>query len=168
MNNILLNISDFIGPCGLHSDYNLANKQSFKATNGHSKKQLDKVNPRISVICFSKERPYQLYQLLCSMSFYSPEFFIDSVISVVCCFGTYQFQYETIFSKFSNVNVIDESDFYEDILHCIQSMQDQGFTHIMFCVDDMIFISPWNIRWNMIFNLYSCWVRLDLAKIWYL
>lgn len=111
--------------------------------------QRGKLNPLgFSVIIFSKERPYQLHQLLLSIQRY----FIVAPTNVIILYvsGKYKDEYDQVFKLHRDVVAKEEVDFSLDLLNIISHYSQQpSVSHLMFCVDDLIFIAPFDYRYHV-------------------
>ncbi len=108
----------------------------------------------VAIIVFSKERPYQLHQLLRSITLHVKPW--PATVRVIYIPGDYELEYRSVFGysyqSFSRiycphleVEAIRQSDdFHGDLKRCIQECA-QFATHILFAVDDLIFIDDVDI-----------------------
>ena len=95
----------------------------------------------LSLICFSKGRPYQLHQLLLSIKRYFVE--PPQRVIVLYCTEIYEEQYEKLFKYHATVFGIEEVAFHEDLMRIFDEITT---SHVMFCVDDLIFFREFNYR----------------------
>ncbi|RYG69802.1 hypothetical protein EON64_01840 [archaeon] len=95
----------------------------------------------LEVVCFSKDRPYQLHQLLSSLEFISDG--VEIHISIVYITLLYQSQYEKLAQMHPSVTFIEEEGFDRCLRQTISSVNG---THIMFLVDDLLFLEGVNTR----------------------
>lgn len=105
---------------------------------------------KVGLICFSKDRPYQLEQLLISIhKFLSP---LPSNIFVIykATKSEWMEKYDLVFENFANtVTAILETEFITNLLYCVDTIcesKPQSYGCIMFCVDDLIFFSKVLLR----------------------
>eukprot|EP01083_Nonionella_stella_P180857 646037_1 len=92
----------------------------------------------LSVICFSKDRPWQLEQLILSVLKYWRGPYTYSVLYTSSS-NKFENAYQHLineFSAYSNIHFVRESNFDENVFDLIQSTKSQ---YICFHVDDMIF-----------------------------
>jgi hypothetical protein len=99
---------------------------------------------KTAVVCFSKERPYQLHQFLLSLEKFAQSS-IDSV-NVLYLPCAYEEEYSTVFRFHPKVLGIKEQIFYSDFLGLLKSFSSKGIGYVMFCVDDLVFTSPVDFR----------------------
>jgi hypothetical protein len=138
MENILSKISAFAGngPTSVQPSINR------KITNNeHSAKPDNRNCFKVAFLCYSKDRPFQLSQLL--KSIYQNVHPQPDYIFVLCSAGQWQSYYEAVQTRYPNIKLIYETDFHSDFISCMKSLYqkigDEGI--ITFLVDDMIFIS---------------------------
>lgn len=136
MDGILANILSFTG------------SQSQKSPHLHlhptpSSKQKASValfKQKLAVLCFSKDRPFQLHQYLTSLETKMKgdyEVLVLFTSSTSCC----SHLYERVFQWHPLVKACPEADFTNNLVALLQELeQDKVITHLMLCVDDMIFI----------------------------
>lgn len=110
------------------------------------------VSVSVAVIAFSKERPYQLHQLLRSIYLHLQSSTLT--IKVIYVPGDYEKEYEEVFSFYSaqyppmRVEGIRQTeDFHKDLRNVVEQICSNDIissmnpsTHILFAVDDLIFI----------------------------
>jgi hypothetical protein len=99
---------------------------------------------KTAVVCFSKERPYQLHQFLLSLEKFAQSS-IDSV-TVLYLPCAYEEEYSTIFRYHPKVLGIKEQNFYSDFLGLLKSFSSKDIGYVMFYVDDLVFTSPVDFR----------------------
>lgn len=90
----------------------------------------------LGVFCFSKERPYQLHQLLLSIEACFDVY--PTKIVVLYCPGAYQNEYDVVFSCHSRVAPLLETTFETNFIEEMHRLQSK-VEHVMFCVDDLVF-----------------------------
>jgi hypothetical protein len=136
MDSILANILAFSGK-----------KENVNAIKGPTISKESKKVPQVeslpsknlAVLCFSKDRPYQLHQLLLSIARFVPDI---KDICVLYVPGVYQDEYDQVFGfHFSAVRSVLEEHFYSDVLSILNSFHEKDISHVMFCVDDLIFVN---------------------------
>jgi hypothetical protein len=123
----------------------------------------------LAVVCFSKDRPYQLHQLLSSIK---TTFRVPPTKQIVIYKpGQFRAHYDTIFKQNAEVTAVEESDFEVNLMEVISASLKPITGHVMFCVDDLIFHSPFD--WSTIIhalrhdeNLFCAQVKLH-PGIWY-
>ena len=97
----------------------------------------------ISVLVFSKDRPFQLGQYLRTLFHYSGD--QDLKVSVlVRVQADYEQGYKILAAKFPHVTFIRETDFGEQLVDLVQGVDEEGF--VTFGVDDALFCAaiPWS------------------------
>ena len=135
MENILSNIMEFSGPPKkIDSRSQIRSDNMIKNT-----MKVVKRERKLGLLCFSKERPYQLYQFLRSVQFYVQPA-TEVATTVLCLPGKYELEYKQVQSCFPKVEVeIESGSFKEHLSSIFLAYQKRGITHIMFCVDDLVF-----------------------------
>ena len=97
---------------------------------------------KVSILCFSKDRPFQLEQFLRSYIRFFPSFLEIKFIVLWKSNEIYLSSYHEIFSRHPEIISVRESNFCADLLSCLNIMyMHAGKGVIQFCVDDMIFQS---------------------------
>lgn len=141
MEDILARISAFTGPD--------AGKCVTKASRERPQKETITVSKRtrkFGLLCFSKDRPFQLDQML--VSFKSAISTSPHVSVVLCCAGIWADEYCSVFRKHSDIHVIYESDFSSNLATCVELIRaeigEDGL--LLLTVDDLIFVSRIDIR----------------------
>jgi hypothetical protein len=99
---------------------------------------------KTAVVCFSKERPYQLHQFLLSLEKFAQSSTDSVTVLYLPC--TYEEEYSTVFRCHPKVEGIKEQNFYSDFLGLLKSFSSKGIEYVMFCVDDLVFTSPVDFR----------------------
>jgi hypothetical protein len=96
----------------------------------------------LGLICFSKERPFQLHQFLLSLagSFDQP----PDKIMVIYKPGEFEDLYSKVFDIHPSVIAVKETEFQTDLLDCVNSLPSESF--VVFCVDDLLFVNNMLIR----------------------
>lgn len=156
MESVLLSrISSYLGDNGLST----ATMPS-KSSNGKNNRE-----QKIAFISFSKDRPFQLNQLLRSVALFwhpPPSFQIvlwdslcprfNGVTSILARYnpGDWSNEYANVFEQYPQVHTILEQNFASDFLTMLEMVEKAvGSAHFVnFCVDDLIFINTINSRWN--------------------
>eukprot|EP01084_Bolivina_argentea_P084190 152332_1 len=106
----------------------------------------------LTVICFSKDRPWQLQELIQSVLRYwngKYEYFILYTSSSIKFENAYQHLIKE-YSIYSNITFIKETQFDKNLFNLINSNKSE---YICFHVDDMIFYRLFNI--SNVLNLLS-------------
>ena len=97
----------------------------------------------ITILVFSKDRPYQLGQYLRTLFRYSGDQLLN--VSVLARIQSdYEEGYKTIAAKFPQVTLIREADFGQQLVELVLSADEEGF--FIFGVDDALFCAeiPWS------------------------
>lgn len=133
MDDILANIMSFTGGSSAvkAADANLVAKVQQPASS------------KLGIVCFSKGRPYQLHQLLLSME---TNIVGDYSVSVIVKSASCEDLYAKVFQLHPAVQAIEERDFDLDLKQLLLSFAEGGISHVMFCVDDLIFIDRVSVR----------------------
>jgi hypothetical protein len=97
----------------------------------------------LGIICFSKDRPFQLHQLLSTIDVYLKG---EYSTFVIYSSQSYTAQYQKLKMLHPNVQFIEEYHFACDLQNALNSLHANEVTHIMFCVDDMILIDYVDLR----------------------
>lgn len=100
--------------------------------------QLKAANISLGVICFSKDRPFQLHQFLCSLEYYCQPY--PDIVMVLYHPGTYDSLYQRVFAMHLKVQPVKESNFQSDLLDCTAKARNVA-SHLMLAVDDLIFVN---------------------------
>jgi hypothetical protein len=135
MDSILANILAFSGKTENVNAIKVVpmSKESKKAV------KIDSSAKNLAVFCFSKDRPYQLHQLLLSITSFVPNVKDVCVLYVP---GVYQAEYDQVFGFHSlTVRAVLEMDFCSDVISILSSFNEKDISHVMFCVDDLIFVN---------------------------
>lgn len=144
MDAILANIMAFTAN---GSEGNIKNKEMTVAQRNTAPHKaislLQMADVSLGVICFSKERPFQLHQFLCSLEVYCQPY--ADIVMVLYHPGAYSSLYDRVFSMHPNVQPVKEGDFHSDLLNCAATARTTA-THIMFAVDDLIFVNRFNAK----------------------
>eukprot|EP01031_Cornospumella_fuschlensis_P044195 gene44195-54037_t len=129
MEAILANIQAFTGD----------SKASAKKPSVISKvKHNESVKSALYCLCFSKDRPYQLHQLLHSLNFVH-DISIDIEIVAIYKTSSNQSRYEKVAAIHPSVKFIaEEQDGFDETLR--RAISSSKGTHIMFLVDDLVFL----------------------------
>eukprot|EP00981_Chlorochromonas_danica_P001715 scaffold369_cov177-Ochromonas_danica.AAC.48 len=102
---------------------------------------------KLAVLCFSKDRPFQLHQYLTSL-----ETNLKGDYEVIVLFTTstssYSNLYERVFEWHPSMKkACREVDFANDLVKLLQELElDKMTTHLMLCVDDMVFIRSLSVE----------------------
>ena len=96
--------------------------------------------PMTSIIVFSKDRPLQLHGYLESLLKYSDT--EQSGIAIILK-ETDAVDYSRTIESFPMVKWIKESDFSSDLMSCLNAAKSD---HVMFGVDDVVFIKPFQFK----------------------
>lgn len=137
MDNILSNILAFSGAS--------SKSKLSPHTLPDSTAKVVKQERKLGLICFSKKRPYQLYQFLTTHQLNVKQI-EDNIVSVLYLPGQYELEYNHVFSRFPTVEKEFECcPFTEHLMNILISYHERGMTHVMFSVDDMIFTHAVNI-----------------------
>jgi hypothetical protein len=94
----------------------------------------------ISNIVFSKNRPLQLEAYLRSLYRYFPAELIQTYI--VYKVELFRDEYESLFQKYPDCTVIEESDFHSD---CVKVINQADTKYILFGIDDIVFFDSVDI-----------------------
>lgn len=136
MNNILELIGSFAGQNIPQSNIEQPAQQYLVSS----------INVNYGILCFSKNRPYQLRCLLSSITRYlNPAPAI--IVTLYATDDIWSNQYRQVLTEFSNVESILEESFDQDLREAIDRIVKvtlKGF--IVFCVDDLIFTSSISLR----------------------
>ena len=153
MNNTLIDhISSFVGNNDVSEamvDKKFGNKSSDVNFDSFLKPNSPS-NQHTSVLCFSKNRPYQLHQLLQSMNkFISPR--PNSIIVLYSSSEQFQSLYNVVIKLNTEVIFVKQINFQSDLIACVEdiiqkSCNSSSNHSIMFCVDDLIFLDNLSIR----------------------
>lgn len=92
------------------------------------------MNKQITHIVFSKNRPLQLEGYLRSLYKYLPEALMQTVI--IYKPELFEQEYNSVFSKFSNIEVLKENDFHSDFINILAEVQTE---YVLFGIDDVVF-----------------------------
>lgn len=135
MNSILTKILEY-SECSNHRDDGLVNDTSPVIKISSSNQKLP------CILIFSKGRPFQLYQLLRSIT----EFVLDySEIFVILSTSTSNRDvYLWVTNQFNSVNVVEEVCFAND-LYSLFSTVFSNVKTVLFAVDDLIFLNPMSL-----------------------
>lgn len=93
-----------------------------------------RMNKKITNIVFTKNRPLQLEGYLRSLYKYFPQSLMQTVI--IYKRELFEQEYDSVFSKFSNIKVLTEQDFHSDLLNVLAEAKTE---YILFGVDDVVF-----------------------------
>jgi hypothetical protein len=144
MENILANILAFTEGGKTTKDLNLSKVRPDAAKSATTKSILvTKTSDAVlGIICFSKERPFQLHQFLLSLA-YSFDKPADKIM-VIYVPGQFENLYSRVFSMHPNVIAVKETNFQTDLLECVNSLPSES--NVIFCVDDLLFVNKLLIR----------------------
>lgn len=130
MDNILASILQFTDG-GLTVAENQTSVHSYEPSSG------------LAILCFSKDRPFQLHQLLLSIECCFEEY--PQNVVVLYCPGTYSEEYAVVFGRHQRVTPLLETNFESNFVSAIRLLQLEA-EHVMFCVDDLIFTRRFSFR----------------------
>jgi len=102
----------------------------------------------ISNIVFSKNRPLQLEAYLQSLYRYFPTELIQTYI--IYKVELFSEEYESLFQRYSNCQVIEERDFHSDFLKVINQIDTK---YILFGIDDVVFFD--SVDFNVVEECFS-------------
>ncbi len=135
-------IGQFVGPDRSSSKTSSALKHSSKNNNNNKSSN----SQYCGIICFSKDRPFQLHCLLSSIN----EYLVSKnvIIYVIYTCGEEWIQsYNYVFGLHSHVIPILETEFIINLQYCLKQFLDNNIFGVIFCVDDMIFTSSIELRY---------------------
>lgn len=109
----------------------------------------------IGVLCFSKNRPFQLEHMIRSLESNLLNEFVGNktVVVLYSSDSRYIDQYKEVFSRHSLVTSILEQDFSLDFCYCLDVVFDKKYQLVMFCVDDLIFTT--NVDFSQIRTVFE-------------
>ena len=113
----------------------------------------------IGIVIFSKDRPYQLSQLLRSIELSLTDVENLVIIIIYTCsddeevptnknklMNAYNYVFTRNKFRLSRVSAIYQNIFQQDLKNSFNILKGRGCDFLMFCVDDLIFIDEFSIR----------------------
>jgi len=100
-------------------------------------------NNKLKIICFSKNRPLQLYSLIESFNYYCKDKELADIDILINSDDIFLDSYKFVSSKFVNLNFIYEKNFKEDFCSILEKTNNY---FVCFLVDDIIFTDYFNIK----------------------
>lgn len=141
MDSLLANILAFAGPSAAESSNTskVAGKAPQEVTEQDATVPARSLEDRknVHVICFTRNRPFQLQQFLSSLMQFSDV--LSTNVAVLCCpvNSDEEMLYREVLIGFPGVLLAIERDFAEDLEHLISEISPNR--SVMLCVDDLIF-----------------------------
>lgn len=110
------------------------------------------INQSLTLLCFSRDRPYQLSQFLRSTTFLRSNDF-DIKVIVLYSPGIWKEHYSHVFSQYPAAKDVLETNFADDVRNIIANCNS---AHLLFAVDDMVFHSEVDIRYSTATSINVC------------
>jgi hypothetical protein len=109
----------------------------------------------VTVVVFSKDRPFQLGEYLRTLFQYSRGSLVPKVFVLAHIHEDYGTGYDKIMASFPEVTLMQETNFAQQLIDIVEGVNEQGY--ILFGVDDALYCAsiPWIAATSALSNIPS-------------